>query len=466
MNSDRYCKRLESDLDRWIADGWVERRYRDAILDSVATAPAGRQRLQRTLAVLGAMLVLLGGISFVVSRWQDLDNVARLAVLAAGMWLAFGLAAVPAVPRLLPILRNVLLVLGVAAYCLAIVFIGDAYFLPDRPEGFLLMGLGALAVAVLTRAEILTIAALTFFVVWTSLAVFEVGRIVHWQFWLAAVPAAGFVIYAQQTYAAHAVVVAVLCWFALTGIEMQERLGLELRDLSALWSLVLLWVWHAGGQLPRWTGETLNRARHYLLALLAFFLFGAVVAPTEVFPPAGFYLAAAIIALSLLVLVAIGRTSRPTWLWDSAAIVAICLIVLGLARLEAAISDAVMWLKLLVVAATTLWLVWQASRQVGNWAFYVAYPYFAVGVTVVFFDELWDAGSRSLFFVALGRHPDRRRRANRMAAAARSASRGRRRMNRQSGIRRYGAILGAIAVTALLAGLIAVQEFRLAGEEL
>src|SRR5919198_2101439 len=88
---ERYRSRLERDLPRWQAQGWVSKEGAGAILKELEAAGRG-VGLSATLAILGAVLIGFAAMSFVAAHWQEMSKLARLALLFAGLWSAYGLA--------------------------------------------------------------------------------------------------------------------------------------------------------------------------------------------------------------------------------------------------------------------------------------------------------------------------------------------------------------------------------------
>ena len=80
MNTSRYRKRLEADLDKWVDAGWVGEDSRKAILTSIREdAPSDRAR--SALLVAGAILLGLALIAFIASNWDGLGRLLKASVL-------------------------------------------------------------------------------------------------------------------------------------------------------------------------------------------------------------------------------------------------------------------------------------------------------------------------------------------------------------------------------------------------
>ena len=68
-----YKKRLQRDLDRWQANGWVSEEGRLAILADVQRS--GREfSLASALGILASVLFGFAAISFVAAHWEDMPR--------------------------------------------------------------------------------------------------------------------------------------------------------------------------------------------------------------------------------------------------------------------------------------------------------------------------------------------------------------------------------------------------------
>ncbi len=87
-----YRRRLESDLDQWIASGLVATENREAILASV---PQGRRLDAATaLAAIGAFLAGAAIIAFIAANWGAIPRLVRFAmILGAFLAAAFAISS-------------------------------------------------------------------------------------------------------------------------------------------------------------------------------------------------------------------------------------------------------------------------------------------------------------------------------------------------------------------------------------
>ena len=71
-----YRRKLESDLPRWQAAGWVTRDGETAIRAELA-ASGSKFGLSGVLAVLAAVLLAFGVMLFVAANWQEMPRLLR-----------------------------------------------------------------------------------------------------------------------------------------------------------------------------------------------------------------------------------------------------------------------------------------------------------------------------------------------------------------------------------------------------
>lgn len=139
--------RLERDIDRWIASGWIEAAHREAILQDAARR-SGRWSAAGAGLILGAVLLALAALSFVAANWADMPRLFRFAMILAALWAAF-LGAGEGFRRNNPALGHALALVGAALFGAAIMLTAQTFNISAfRNTGILIWALGALAVAV------------------------------------------------------------------------------------------------------------------------------------------------------------------------------------------------------------------------------------------------------------------------------------------------------------------------------
>ena len=145
--TDRYKKRLQSDLERWIASGLVPEANREAILNAIAPPPA-RWSAQGAAAILGAVLLALAALSFVAANWSELARFARFIVILTALGTAYAGAAL-ALIRNHAALGHALALLGAALFGAGIALTAQTFNMSSFYQtGVWIWALGALATAI------------------------------------------------------------------------------------------------------------------------------------------------------------------------------------------------------------------------------------------------------------------------------------------------------------------------------
>ncbi len=163
-----YRKRLERDLDAWIARGWVSPENRARILKSVPDRRPGFSA-GGAAAILGAVLVVLGVLSFVAANWADLAPGWRFLLLCALLAASFGGAAW-SFTRQRDTLGHALLVIGSALFGACIILTAQTFNMSAfRNTGVAMWAAGAFAAAVLTPSRPALILAGVLAALWLAL---------------------------------------------------------------------------------------------------------------------------------------------------------------------------------------------------------------------------------------------------------------------------------------------------------
>jgi uncharacterized membrane protein len=142
-----YRKRLERDLDRWIAAGHVAPDRRDAMLAMVEEPR--RLDAATALAWIGAVLLGVAVIAFIAANWDGLPRLARFLMVLALFTAAVGGAAWTA-HRDRPAASNALTTLAALIFAAAVGLVGQIFDIAGKPS-HALIGSGV-AAALLTLA--------------------------------------------------------------------------------------------------------------------------------------------------------------------------------------------------------------------------------------------------------------------------------------------------------------------------
>ncbi|MFC4725000.1 DUF2157 domain-containing protein [Glycocaulis abyssi] len=139
-------RKLERDLDRWIASGWVEPAHRTAILNDAASR-SGHWSASGAGLILGSVLLALAALSFIAANWAGMAPLARFALILAALWVSLA-GAGEAFRRNNPAFGHALALVGAAIFGAAIMLTAQTFNISAfRNTGILIWSLGALAVA-------------------------------------------------------------------------------------------------------------------------------------------------------------------------------------------------------------------------------------------------------------------------------------------------------------------------------
>ncbi|HEY8617397.1 DUF2157 domain-containing protein [Phenylobacterium sp.] len=146
-----YRRRLEGDLERWIAAGLVPAANREAILQTVAADR--RLDAATALSAIGAFLAGAAVIAFVAANWSDIPRLVRFTLVLAAFLAAAGGAAWAA-RRGREVTKNVLLSVAALVFAAAIGLTGQIFDIAGRPQDALHgAGLAAAALALAGRSS-------------------------------------------------------------------------------------------------------------------------------------------------------------------------------------------------------------------------------------------------------------------------------------------------------------------------
>lgn len=170
--------RLADDVGRWRRAGWVTADGEAAIRAELAAAraPVG---LAGVLAILGAVLLGFGAMSFVAANWQEIPRLGRLGVILGAMWASYGAAGVLDARGLKPFAEAALLA-GIAIFGAGIMLVAQMYHIDGNPpDAVLTWAAGALLVGVLLASNASLAAAALLTALWSGWEMAITGH-VHW----------------------------------------------------------------------------------------------------------------------------------------------------------------------------------------------------------------------------------------------------------------------------------------------
>lgn len=147
-----YRKRIEENLPRWRASGWVTEEGEKAI--AAEAAETGWQvGLAPALGMLGAVLFGFAAMSFVAANWQEMSKLLRLLLLLGGLLGSYAVAGA-LFQRNLDSLAHAAVLVGVAIFGASIMLISQMYHMEGHPpQAVLIWAAGALLAGVLLRSR-------------------------------------------------------------------------------------------------------------------------------------------------------------------------------------------------------------------------------------------------------------------------------------------------------------------------
>ncbi len=145
-------RRLRRDLERWEQSGWVTAPGARAIRTELGQSGTTLS-LANVLAVLAAVLLCLGAMTFVAANWQEMSRLGRLVLLLAMLAGSYGGAAW-LYGRGLEGFGHAATMLGCGSFGASIMLVAQMYHIGGNPpDAVLTWGAGTAAAAILLRAN-------------------------------------------------------------------------------------------------------------------------------------------------------------------------------------------------------------------------------------------------------------------------------------------------------------------------
>jgi uncharacterized membrane protein len=216
-----YGQKVERDLSRWQAAGWISDTGASAIRADLASRkpPFGAAAI---LAMLGAVLFGFAIMSFVAANWDAMSKLSRLLLLLAALWACYGGAAW-LFQRQLPMFAQAAVLGGIAVYGASIMLISQMYHMEGSPpDAVLLWALGALLAAVLVPSTAALAATFVLLVVWTWWER-SLSNSAHFGFLVPWVAAAALAAWMRWRPGLHLAAVSLISWLIPLGFFVLGR---------------------------------------------------------------------------------------------------------------------------------------------------------------------------------------------------------------------------------------------------
>jgi len=254
MRENDYQRRLKSDLEKWTTQGIISKINAEDIIKKLPSSQMA-DRLPSVIAILGAVLICFGILAFVAANWNGIAKGARLALLAAGMWTAYG-GAVFLQKRGSFWLYEAAVLIGVGFYAISIVLIAQMYHIDGHyPDAIFMAGAGALVAALLARSTSALVIAIAAITLWTGLEIIEFNVRFHWPFLIAWSVLATSAFFLRSRIGYHLVTLSFGFWATLT-VFMSYSLatGGAVSQLASMaffvFTIALVFVCHSHRKFP------------------------------------------------------------------------------------------------------------------------------------------------------------------------------------------------------------------------
>ncbi|MBX9587964.1 MAG: DUF2157 domain-containing protein [Hyphomonadaceae bacterium] len=216
-----YSHRVERDLARWQAAGWVSDTGATAIKSDLAARKSAISAAG-IFAILGAILFGFAIMSFVAAHWTAMSKLSRLVLILAALWACYGAAGYLSV-RKLDAFAQAAILGGIAVYGAGIMLIAQMYHMEGSPpDAVLTWALGALLAAGLAQSRPALAAGFVLIVVWTVWERMLIDA-AHWGFlpvWVAAVALA---VWLGWRPGLHLAALSLLIWLTPLGFFVLGR---------------------------------------------------------------------------------------------------------------------------------------------------------------------------------------------------------------------------------------------------
>ena len=363
-----YRARLEGDLKRWQASGWISADGARSIRADLASR-AGRYGLPHVLALLGGILLCFGAMTFVASNWQAMSKLARLGVMAAGLWGSLA-AAHAFFQRRQAAFGHTAVLVAVGVFGAAIMLIAQMYHIDGHPpDAVLVWGVGATLAGVVLRSNPALVLAALLLGLWSA---WEQGLLqaVHWAF----LPAWAILTLASLAVSRwrplfHVLLLLLAAWVSLLGIYWNGGLGVRLGGdhapfrIPMLVGLVLALLF---GVARPWIDRVVaigQSATAYMLAASFAGLWALqFLAGQKGQLPLGVWFVLALAALVGAIVLALRTDNRPV-LWVSYAAFAIELVSIYFRTLGTLLNTSLFFLSAGLLVIALAWIAWQLHNR-------------------------------------------------------------------------------------------------------
>lgn len=270
MRRGAYIRQLKRDIEMWLEQRVITPLQAEQMLQSAGPA-AARQSIPFIIAMLGAILLAFGAMTYVAANWQGLGKIERLAILMGSMWATYGIAAVLFL-RSQDMYAQAAVLLGAALFGVNIMLLGQTYHMSAHwPDGILLWAVGTTIVALIVPSRPALALAIILFGIWSFGETVESEK-AHL---LYLIPFGVLVVAAwslKWRAALHLLSISILLWIAINLAVFVAERNWDETHLFTLYVLISV-AWFATAKIGREYVFETALARYGLFALFfSFFL--------------------------------------------------------------------------------------------------------------------------------------------------------------------------------------------------
>jgi len=432
MNDKDFFNRLQEEIPRWIAKGWISPEYQSNILASIHHETSVDHEDKTIIkpsffvfSFLGMSLLAVGIILFFASNWQMIPKIAKLALLLGGLWASYGIAGYLLTQKqnspTLHWFSQLLLLLGVIIFGANIFLIAQIYHIDAHfPNGLLMWSLGAWLVALLLRHQASIVLSLILALIWSVSESLDFLQSIHWWF----IPV--FLLYMlpilkeKWSFALHIALITLILWltnnlfwlnypYFISNQANYFSFYFGLCSLAALiaWTISLAW------QYKQYKKEVFALATLQYYALFFFLLnvfyltFPVLLKATLLLPI--FYLISSLSFVLILFLSyawfyirmqKMTKIAKPL-LFTGGLLTTALAILLLLNHFFLHLSLLALGFNLLLIGFL-LWFIALGYELREIIYINLAFLFFALFVIARYFDVFWDLLNRSFFFMGGG----------------------------------------------------------------
>lgn len=221
-----YHTRLKRDSERWVEKELISSNTAEQILAESQAQKSGYS-FSSVVIILGVICLCFAAMTFVAANWDEMPKIVRVAMLLAGMGVAY-LAAVIANNKAMPIVADAFVLLGCGVFGASIMLVGQMYHLQGRAQdAVLLWAIGSLLAALMLRASTALWLSIALFTLWLAFGydnLFSFGKAnINFLFLLFWLICAALAWWLRSRMSAHLLMLSLIGWVVVTIVILTDR---------------------------------------------------------------------------------------------------------------------------------------------------------------------------------------------------------------------------------------------------